>query len=136
MWTARATGDMTLSVLDENNIQILKVDMLGANTMKSGTEGALLTRTLNSLFVVSQFSENRSMKEIIADSPYPDDGIFPLPWSYMYNSEKRELKIKSAKGALCNRKYPKSFNDEYIGVILKTVEAGINRINKTQERCE
>lgn len=112
MWIAKATGDMTLSILDENNTQIIKVDMLKANTMKAGTNGALLTQTLNSLFVISQFPEGRIIDVVLSELPYPDDNILPLPWSYTYQPEKRVLRVKHAKGILCEREYPHSFGDD------------------------
>ena len=38
-WRMEVTGDMTLSILDEDSLQILKVDMLSSGTMKAGTDG-------------------------------------------------------------------------------------------------
>jgi hypothetical protein len=37
-WTAKITGDMTLSVLDDRGFKVLGVDMLRMNTMQAGGE--------------------------------------------------------------------------------------------------
>ena len=95
-WIAEPTGDMTLSILDEDGFQILKVDMLGAGTVKAGTNGDILVRTLNDLNVIARFSIN-DYDISDANLKYPGGGLSPLPWNVQYNSEIRSLSVKSGK---------------------------------------
>lgn len=41
-WISKPTGNMTLSVLSQQGLQILKIDMLSANTLAAGTGGNIL----------------------------------------------------------------------------------------------
>lgn len=58
-WSARPSGNMTLEVYDETIIdkQILKIDMLKANTMKAGSNGDILCRSLNNLNIITLFPD-------------------------------------------------------------------------------
>lgn len=129
-WVAKATGDMTLSVLDEDEFQVVKVDMLGAGTMKAGTNGAILCRTMNDLTIIAGFSDGKySFKA--DDLPYPDDGISPLPWSLHYDEEKRNISIKSGKRTIANKKYSKTVPNEKIEIIKQIFELGLKHLSVT-----
>jgi hypothetical protein len=77
-WTAKITGDMTLSVLDDRGFKVLGVDMLRMNTMQAGDGGEILVRTLNDLGLLAQAAsaENPSCCTL-AD---PSAGLSPRPW--------------------------------------------------------
>ncbi|MHB1154706.1 MAG: hypothetical protein ACYCWE_02870 [Eubacteriales bacterium] len=55
-WIQKPSGDMTLSIVSEDGFQILKVDLLASNTMKAGTNGAILCRTMNDLNIIAGFA--------------------------------------------------------------------------------
>lgn len=57
-WVARPSGNMTLEVFDEETKkQIVKIDMLKANTMKAGSDGDILCKALNDLSIITLFPE-------------------------------------------------------------------------------
>ena len=128
-WIAKATGNMTLSVLDENGFQILKVDMLSAGTLKAGTHGANYFRTMNDLYVIAHFSESdyeisdRNLK-------YPKGGLSPYPWSVNYDNSKRRLTVKSGNRKIAYRDYPRSVSAEYIINVKECIEKGVRIINQ------
>lgn len=127
-WTAKPTGHMTLSIVDEDDFQVLKVDMLSAGTMKAGTEGDTLIRTLNDLQVIANFSQGNYD---ISDNnlKYPGGGISTLPWSVHYDSQKRRIAVKSVKNRIADRSFPKSISEETIAEIYACIANGIQIIN-------
>ncbi len=128
MWNVKITGDMTLSIVDEDEKQILKVDMLGANIMKAGTDGELLCRTINDLTVIANMS--REIYSIDADDlPYPDEGLSPFPWKVVYDEKKSSITVRSAKKVIANRQYPASFAIETILEIFECLTKGIDILN-------
>ena len=130
-WTAKATGDMTLSLLDEDGTQILAIDMLSYNTMKAGTEGALLTRALNDLNIIANFAQQDY--DIDDDNlMFPGDGYSQLPWSLSYDEQKRRILIRNGNNKkLAEKAYPKSVPDAKIMAYRKTIEEGLAIINST-----
>lgn len=95
-WIAKATGDMTLSILDQEDKQVLKVDRLRENTLKAGNNGDILCRIMNDLQVIANFQFE---KYEIDDETllYPDKGLSPFPWSLLYDEKKRRITVKSLK---------------------------------------
>ncbi len=91
-WISKPTGNMTLSVLSQQGLQILKIDMLSAKTMLAGTDGIILYRSLNDLFVIAEFSNCRYSFSV-NDLPYPDAGLSPLPWKINYDMSKRKIVV-------------------------------------------
>lgn len=132
-WTAKPTGDMTLSVIDENGFQLLKVDMLNAGTMKAGTDGSILCRTLNDLSLIASFAENQysTLEDIL---PYPEEGISPIPWLVSYDEAKRLLKVKSAKRTIASKNYPRSVSDDLIQSVLQAIQLGITQLNQQEHK--
>lgn len=130
-WTAKATGDMTLSLLDEDGTQILAIDMLSYNTMKAGTEGSLLTRALNDLNIIANFTQQDY--DLGDDNlMFPGDGYSPLPWSLSYDEKKRRILIRNGNNKkLAEKAYPKSVPDAKIMAYRKTIEEGLAIINST-----
>ncbi len=128
MWNVKITGDMTLSIIDENDLQILKVDMLSSNTMKAGTDGEILCRTINDLTVISNFSRGEYSFDDEA-LPYSGEGISPLPWVVNYDEKKATITVKSAKKVIANRKFPPSIAEDTIREIYECLKKGIDSIN-------
>ena len=128
-WISKPTGNMTLSVLSQQGLQILKIDMLSANTMTAGTGGNILCRSLNDLFVIAEFS-NCLYSFIVDDLPYPAAGISPLPWVISYDVNKRKIVVKCFGNKLiANRIFPKSVKEETIIEIVNIIEKGIKYLS-------
>lgn len=131
-WVAKPTGDMTLSILDEEGFQILKVDMLSAGTMKAGTEGDILARTLNDLQIIAHFSEKDF--DISDDNlMFPGGEISQLPWTVIYDQNKRKLVVKSGKKTICDRIFPKSISEKQIYDIIDIISNGVSTINTLKQ---
>lgn len=112
-WTAKPTGDMTLSVVDEKGFQILKVDMLSYNTMKAGTDGAVLFRTMNDLSLLACFASK--IYDITPESRlYGDDPISKLPWNVIVDHERRKIVIKNQEHRIADR----IFRNQQVNLIL------------------
>lgn len=127
-WEPKYTGHMTLSILDDG-FQVLKVDMLGAGTMKFGTNGDILARTENDLKVIAEFSNNKyGCTEV--KLPHPEEGISPLPWSLKYDEEKRRMAVMSGKRVIADRKFPPSTPFQRINAIIGIIKKGLSIINK------
>lgn len=128
-WISKPTGDMTLSVLPEQGLQILKIDMLPAKTMSAGTGGNILCRSLNDLFVIAKFS-NCLYSFFVDDLPYPDSGLSPLPWEISYDMNKRKIAVKCFGNKLiASRIFPKSVTEETIIEIVNIIEKGIKHLS-------
>lgn len=129
MWYAKPTGDMTLSVIDENGFQIVKVDMLAQNTMAAGLEGDKLAQTLNDLSVIASFANDCNLIDI--ELPYEDISVSDVPWTASYDETKRKLVIKSKNGKIADRVFPKSLTQKQIKNIVDVIFNGIDRVNTT-----
>ena len=128
-WISKPTGNMTLSVLSQQGLQILKIDMLSQNTMAAGTGGNILCRSLNDLFVIAEFS-NCLYSFIVDDLPYPDVGLSPLPWVISYDMNKRKIVVKCFGNKLiAHRIFPKSVKEETIIEIVNIIEKGIKHLS-------
>ena len=128
-WISKPTGNMTLSVLSQQGLQILKIDMLSANTMTAGTGGNILCRSLNDLFVIAEFS-NCLYSFIVDDLPYPAAGISPLPWVISYDVNKRKIVVKCFGNKLiANRIFPKSVKEETIIEIVNIIGKGVKHLS-------
>ena len=124
IWSAKPTGDMTLSILDENGLQILHVDMLSYGTMKAGDGGEKLARTMNDLSVLAGFASERYI--IDADTlPQPEAGISPLPWTVKYNEAKRRVVIVDGnKKRIAERDFPSRMDAVYLNRIVACLTEG------------
>ena len=102
-WTAKITGDMTLSVLDDSGFKVLGVDMLRMNTMQAGDGGESLARTLNDLRLLAQAaSAENSGHWALAD---PSAGLSPRAWETDFQQSTRRLFPESVRGtARCRPK--------------------------------
>jgi hypothetical protein len=78
-WTARITGDLTLSILDRNGFKVLGVDMLRTNTMRAGDGGERRARTLNDLTRAGTHNPRESEKTT-NDTNHTDQDIL----SYLF----------------------------------------------------
>ena len=118
-----------MSIVDETNTQNLKVDMLGAGTMKAGSDGEILCRTINDLTVISNMSQGFYSSDV-EGLPYPDEGTSPFPWKVVYDEKKSTITVRSAKKVIASKKYPPSFSKALIENIYKHLKKGIEHINK------
>lgn len=127
-WTAKATGDMTLSLLDEDGTQVLAIDMLSYNTMKAGTEGSLLTRALNDLDIIARFAK----QDYALDDDslmFPGDGYSPLPWLLTFDEAKRKIVIRNGNNKkIAEKTYPKSVPDVKISMYRNTIMEGLAKL--------
>jgi hypothetical protein len=130
-WTAKITGDMTLSVLDDSGFKVLGVDMLRMNTMQAGDEGETLARTLNDLRLLAQAVgiENPS-SWTLAD---PSAGLSPRPWEIEFHESKRRVRVRDAKHrTVGERTFPKSTPPELLTNIVGTMTRAVQRVNGIQ----
>lgn len=90
-WASGQQGTLPLSVLDELGRQILKVGMLHYGTVKAGTNGDILARTMTDLVPIAASPD-------MADIPGSEIGLAPdrlgtdlspLPWSFDYGVSRR-----------------------------------------------
>jgi len=131
-WEAKATGDMTLSVVDETGFQVMKIDMLEHNTMQAGTEGLVLLQAYNDLALIAGFSEKHYNTDP-ESRMYPDGSISELPLYCKYIPEKRRLIIGNQKSKIAERVFLKRVSEETITEIIEIIQAGIAEINKTEK---
>ena len=127
-WTAKITGDMTLSILDENGFKVLGVDMLRMNTMQAGDGGARLARTLNDLTLLAQAADAAYLDEVAIwdDSA----GLSPTPWSVVVQDRKRQVQVRDASGRrIAERSYPKSVTPEMFGDLAQRITGAVERVN-------
>lgn len=128
-WTPKATGDMTLSLLDEDGTQILAIDMLSSNTMKASTEGSLLTKALNDLNIIANFA-NQDYDIEDDNLMFPGDGHSPLPWSLTFDETKHKIVIRNGNNKkIAEKAYPKSVPDAKVAIYKKTIEVGLASLN-------
>jgi hypothetical protein len=127
-WTAKITGDMTLSVLDDRGFKVLGVDMLRMNTMQAGDGGETLARTLNDLGLLAQAAgaENPN-QSALAD---PSAGLSPRPWEIDFQESKRRVLVRDAKHrTVGERTFPKSITPEMLTSIVRTMTRAVETVN-------
>ncbi len=127
-WTAKITGDMTLSILDENGFKVLGVDMLQMNTLRAGDGGELLARTLNDLALLAQAAD-------VTDAHSPElwdasAGLSPTPWCVDVWEKSRRIWVRDARGrTIAERAFPQSTTDAERARIVQRIGAAVERIN-------
>lgn len=107
---------MTYSVVDENNFQVIKMDILSQGLMKAGQMGEDLIESINNLSLISNFplihEDNFLEIEIKKLIPLPDIGISKLPWNMLINNDERALVIRVGnQKKLAGKTYP--FKNEF-----------------------
>lgn len=120
---------MTLSICDENGFKILGVDMLGSGTMRAGTDGVLLVRTMNDLRLLASFiSDPRD--EDWRRGHDEEIGFSPGPWRSEVELGKLRLTIRDREGRkIAERKFPKSLGQARFLAIPDVVHAAVAAIN-------
>lgn len=134
-WTAKITGDMTLSVLDESGFKVLGVDMLRMNTMHAGDGGETLARTLNDLRLLAHAasSENPSPSDWALGDP--SAGVSPRPWEIELHESARRVRVRDAnRRTVGERTFPKSTTQEMLTNIVRTMTRAVERLNRIQLR--
>lgn len=134
MWKYKVTGNMTLSVLDQDGFQVVKVDLLSYGGMKAGNEGVDLAKMINNLTIIASFSgTQQNTKTLIGLKhvlPHPEVGYSPLPWSYSFDAAKNLLIIRDCmKKKIAERKYPFTCPVDQVGKIIEIIDAGIECMN-------
>ena len=129
-WTAKPMGDMTLSIVDEKDRQILKIDMLSYQTMKAGENGDLPARAMNDLTVIANFADG--VYEIPPrNSTCADGGCSRLPWKVDYRWDKRRVVIWNGdRKKICEKTYPASFPVTEIEEDVELLKRGVGSINR------
>jgi hypothetical protein len=106
-WTAKITGDMTLSVLDDSGFKVLGVDMLRMNTMQAGDGGETLARTLNDLGLLAQAASAEDPGRCTLADPSAD--LSPRPWEIDFDESRRQVRVRDANHrTVGERTFPKS----------------------------
>ena len=127
-WTAKITGDMTLSILDENGFKVLGVDMLRLNTMLAGDGGTLLARTLNDLTLLAQSAQTENAGDL--ELWDVSAGLSPTPWSVVVRDWKQQVQVRDATGRrIAERDYPRSMTPEIFGELVRRIIGAVERIN-------
>jgi len=127
-WTARPTGDMTLSILDENGVKVLGVDMLKMKTMEAGDDGARLARTLNDLKLLAQAADAKDTDRLeLWDA---SAGLSPTPWSIVVQDRKRQIQVRDASGRrIAERTFTKSITSAAFAELARRIAEAVERIN-------
>ena len=127
-WTAKITGDMTLSILDERGFKVLGVDMLRMDTMRAGDSGARLARTLNDMTLLAQAVDAANVDKLeLWDA---SAGLSPRPWSVFVQDRKRQVQERDASGRrIAERVYPKSITPEIFGELAERINGAVQWIN-------
>jgi hypothetical protein len=130
-WTAKITGDMTLSVLDDRGFKVLGVDMLRMNTMQAGDGGEILARTLNDLGLLAQAASAKNPS--CCTLPDPSAGLSPRPWEIEFQESKRRVRVRDANHrTVGERTFPKSTPPETLTSIVRTMTRAVQRVNCIQ----
>lgn len=93
-WTAKITGNMTLSILDDRGFKVLGVDMLQMNTMQAGDGGETLVRTFNDLRLLAQAAGSEDPSHWTLTDP--SAGLSPRPWEIDFQESKRRVRVRDA----------------------------------------
>lgn len=127
-WTARPTGDMTLSILDENGFKVLGVDMLKMKTMEAGDDGARLARTLNDLKLLAQAADAKNADPLALGDP--SGGLSPTPWGIVVQDRRQQIQVRDASGRrIAERTFGKSINPDAFGDLVRRITEAVERIN-------
>ena len=127
---ALITGDMTLSILDEQGFKLIGVEMLSARTMQAETNGAKLARALNDLRLIAAHASEPMGLAWIED--YDDDaGVSPRPWRCQVDCAAMTLVVldKNSK-RIAGRRYPKGRTRELFIEMTGIIEKALSRINR------
>ena len=128
-WKVRTTGDMTISVLGPDGLQLLKVDLLRSGAMPAGDHGERLARTYNNLAILA------SIPDILAGRTATtlrsaEAGTSPLPWDCQVSHNGRGLKVRDAHGKLiASREFPTRVPAARLGEFLDLITQGVALIN-------
>jgi hypothetical protein len=135
LFRASATGDMTLSLLDDTGFKVLGIDMLAQNTMRAGTNGALLVRALNDLTLISDCSSTGGNSIDLTDVEGSE--ISPRPWRCESSWKQKKLSIHDGLGSqIATRIFPKHLSEERFGDIVNALDCALNKINHLEsQRC-
>ena len=127
-WIAKITGDMTLSLLDENGLKVLGVDMLKMKTMEAGDDGALLARTLNDLKLLAQAADAEDADQLeLWDA---SAGLSPTPWSVLVQEPKRQVQVRDASGRrIADRGFSKSMSAVAFADLARQISDAVERVN-------
>ncbi len=127
-WTAKPTGDMTLSVLDENGFKVLGVDMLKMKTMEAGDDGALLARTLNDLTLLAQAADAEDADRLgLRDA---SAGLSPTPWSVVVQDRKRHIQVRDANARrIAERTFTRTISPDAFDDLVRRITKAVERIN-------
>ena len=129
-WTAKATGDMTLSVISDPKEIILSVDMLENKTMEADKGGNVLVRAMNNLELLANILCLVEDNSRVINLLHPDGGVSPFPWSIISDRDKYTVVIKDCNNKnIAKRKYPKGMNNTKKNDIINTLETGVNILN-------
>lgn len=130
-WTARITGDMTLSLLDQDGLKVLGVDMLRMNTMRAGDDGELLARTVNDFRLLARAADHADTRPLaLADR---SAGLSPLPWRVEYQQQSRRLEVRDARNRIVGeRAFPKGVSPETLTRIVQAIRQAVDRIASTK----
>lgn len=127
-WSARITGDMTLSILDESGFKVLGVDMLRTNTMRAGDGGELLARTLNDLTLLARSADVTDANSLeLWDA---SAGLSPTPWRIDVQNRTRKVQVRDATGRLiAERSFPRTTPSEVLRNVFGRITVAVERIN-------
>ena len=129
-WKAKSTGNMTLSVISDVGDIILSVDMLRYQTMKAETDGDILVKAMNDLYLLSAIPIliGNSCQKI--ELPHPEAGLSLLPWTIITDKGSIDVLITDFNNKkIAERKYPKRMIPEKKQEIINTLKQGIDIIN-------
>jgi len=127
-WTAKITGDMTLSVLNEDGLKVLGIDMLSRKTMLAGTDGDLLARALNDLNLIAQAADHVEVTHLVLADPSAK--MSPTPWRLETKETTRRLLVRDAEGQIIGeRRFPASMSRDALLNIFEGMKQVIDIIN-------
>ena len=127
-WTAKPTGGMTLSILDESGFKVLGVDMLKMKTMEAGDDGALLARTLNDLKLLAQAADAEDADRLeLWDA---SAGLSPTPWSIVVQDRERHIQVRDANSTrIAKRIFIRTISPDAFDDLVRRITKAIGRIN-------
>ena len=98
-WRARATGDVTLSVLAASGLRILTLDLVRSRSMRPSKDGRWLARAYNNLGLLAAISDVLDGGVV----PAPSDraaGTSPFPWHLWVNAGETRIRVTDRDGGL------------------------------------
>lgn len=122
------TGNMTLSLLDENGFKVLGVEMLSQGTMRAGTEGELLARALNDLTILAEYASCQHLQKPLTH--VDKMGISPTPWCMKGCPNSMKISLWDCRRKqIASRVYPKSVPVELFNTYAQDMSDAIERLN-------